>query len=121
MAGAIFRSTVAGAGIGIIAEFLLKDDYFPALENTGWKAIAGAISGLVFGVLKQSIGHSFAIPFVLFTLVGITTHKPYSNESSYKLLKRCIAFSLIGAYVGYGLHSIPNEFWNRILVKIQFN
>src|ERR1043165_181111 len=101
MAGAIIRSTIVGAGIGIKAEFFLEKDYFPALENTGWKAMAGVISGLVFEILKQSLGASFAVPFVVFTLGGVTD-RTYTRDTSgeYKSLKRCIAFSLIGALAG---------------------
>jgi hypothetical protein len=119
----VFTSTLVGSAVGTIAEFLLEKDSFPpALQDPGRRIVAGGVTGVAFGVLKHCFGTSVAIPVVLFTLIGAEgLHRPYEVQDDTKKIKRCVGITLIGVVIGYGLHSIPSEFWNGIGDRMRFN
>jgi hypothetical protein len=116
--------TIVGATVGLIGELLIQPNEGPrVLERPGMKILAGIVTGVAFGILKHFFGYCIAIPVIAFALFGLaqSISKPLYEEPLRNKIKQVVGMTLIGALIGYGLHSFPESFWNTISEKTLFH
>jgi hypothetical protein len=70
------------------------------------------VTGVAFGVLKYSFGSAIAVSVLVFSLIGRASATNGDIHEIQDKIKRYVGITLIGALVGYGLSSIPTEFWH---------
>jgi hypothetical protein len=108
--------------MGTIWELLVKTGDGPRLlKDTGRKTLACTVAGVAYSVLRLCFGDSVAIPVVLGGAIGSREVIKHDYNTGPEEYKRFLGITLIGALVGFGLHSIPSAFWKGIANRMRFH
>ncbi|HUD02262.1 MAG TPA: hypothetical protein VMR37_08025, partial [Rhabdochlamydiaceae bacterium] len=70
---------------------------------------------------RLCFGDSVAIPVVLGGAIGAREIMKQDARLGGEEYKRFVGITLIGALVGFGLHSIPSAFWKGIANRMRFH